>query len=419
MSEVIMKKPLQKEELLKFSDLNSEKIEQLTDDQMEAFTETLTIAVTIFPVQKEKLESAYAEKDYAQTMRWLKATRNNFSTIHADGFANSCEKCLNQSKDLTTIRHDRLGIFLEYLLGTATVFFGEIQTMLEKLEMPDEEFELEDEDTMERYRKKLLSVSDLNSEKILMLEACALNNYFELLEDFLNGLAAQEVGLRSSLKITNYSSVIKWMSVVAESLALIHADDLFEECSEKLQLYGDLTNVHHEKLDIFVNYFLTNLKMLAEDIEELNLPKKEEESCDEDAPPNAVIDLSDNIVSFKKILLVNDTRIFFENLRISLEGTGYKLVGTPSADAAIDYLKGVTPGLIIVDDDMPQLDGQNLVRKIRGIGHTVPIIFLTSNITKDYMVTAITAGVADFIIKPISTVRIREKIAKYLEQTEV
>ena len=106
--------------------------------------------------------------------------------------------------------------------------------------------------------------------------------------------------------------------------------------------------------------------------------------------------------------------MFLENLKVSLEGTGHRMLGAASSRDAMGYLKSGKVDLFILDDDLADMDGCELTKRIRDLGQQAPVIFLTNNITKEYVVKAMAAGVADFITKPITAANVREKVDKHL-----
>jgi DNA-binding response OmpR family regulator len=63
---------------------------------------------------------------------------------------------------------------------------------------------------------------------------------------------------------------------------------------------------------------------------------------------------------------------------------------------------------------MPKLDGYDLAKKIKESGHTAPIIFLTANATKEYVIKAVNSGAVDFIVKPPNTEYVLARIAKHI-----
>ena len=106
--------------------------------------------------------------------------------------------------------------------------------------------------------------------------------------------------------------------------------------------------------------------------------------------------------------------MFMNSLKNALSDKGHKLIGVTSAEMAVGYLRTSKPDLFILDEDLPGTDCYVLVKIIRATRQMAPIIFTTSKITKDKMVKFMEAGVADFIMKPITTADVQKKVAKHL-----
>jgi CheY-like chemotaxis protein len=98
-----------------------------------------------------------------------------------------------------------------------------------------------------------------------------------------------------------------------------------------------------------------------------------------------------------------------------LKDTGYKVTCVNSGNAALNYMAQIRVDLFILDIDMPVMDGIELAQKIRASGHSAPIIFLTGNAVKKFLVKAIQAGGNDFVAKPINKNQLLERIGKYIK----
>lgn len=73
--------------------------------------------------------------------------------------------------------------------------------------------------------------------------------------------------------------------------------------------------------------------------------------------------------------------------------------------------------LFLLDWNMPKLNGLNFTKEIRQIDHykKTPIIMVTSEAAKYHVVEAIKAGVTNYVIKPIKSEVLVEKIGKYIK----
>ena len=209
---------------------------------------------------------------------------------------------------------------------------------------------------------------------------------------------------------------MQWLSAIEDSLSKIHANSLLEECRSQINQNKDFNSIRHERLEMFVNYFLTSVSMLADDIKMLHLHKHVPKKRAPEAEAKVEIDLVSPGVSpdSKSILAVNKMIIFLKNFEIAIKDAGHELIGITSIEVALQYLKTAKPDLFILDDNLPGMDGHELTRKIREMGQMAPIIFTTGNMTKKSMDRLLAAGVADFIVKPIATNDVQKKVAKYL-----
>jgi CheY-like chemotaxis protein len=401
-----------KQKLLGITDLNVEKIKEMTDDQLKNYIEFLSTSVNIFSMQKEKLKHAFDTMDYASVIQWMKIIRNSLSRIYADNLVKDCEKQIELNHDLENIRHEKLRVVIDYFLSTLTMFFADIQKLLEEQGENDHKHA----SRAEKIKEKLSALTELNARKIKTMTDEQLSNYIRNLNAFPDEFQGQENALRNALKIKHYAFVMQSLSAIEDSLSKIHADDLLEECRNQININKDYNSIRHEKLEAFVNYFLTSLSMLAEDIKMLRLPKQKQESDAAEAPVEIELTSPGASPDAKSILAVNKIKIFLKNLENALKNTGHELIGVTSSDAALQYLRSAKPDLFILDDSMPGIDGYEFTKKIRQMGQMAPIIFTTGNLTKKNMDRLLAAGVADFIVKPIATPDVQKKVAKYLLQ---
>jgi PleD family two-component response regulator len=211
---------------------------------------------------------------------------------------------------------------------------------------------------------------------------------------------------------------MQWLSAIEEVLTSIHADGLAEDCQKQIELNKDYNSIKHDRLEVFTNYFLSTLSMLAADIKHLHLPKQIQKKSVQENKNEIKIEIE--IVSpgtspdSKSILIVNKMKIFMNSIKSALHDSEHKLLGVASGVAALGYLRTSKPDLIIIDEDMPGIDSFTFTKTIRNMGHMTPIILTISKITKEKAVKFTEAGVADFIVKPITPIDVQKKIAKHL-----
>jgi two-component system chemotaxis response regulator CheY len=118
-----------------------------------------------------------------------------------------------------------------------------------------------------------------------------------------------------------------------------------------------------------------------------------------------------------KILLVDDSRTI-RNIQKNV----LKQLGHTDVAEAEDGVKALasfnedTPDLMLVDWNMPNMDGITLIRKIREINKTIPMIMCTTEAEKTRVLEAVKAGVNNYIVKPFTVESLGEKIAQTLSK---
>lgn len=100
-----------------------------------------------------------------------------------------------------------------------------------------------------------------------------------------------------------------------------------------------------------------------------------------------------------KILVVDDEPPIRKLLRMGLTSQGYEVIEAPSGKVAIELL-AKKPALVILDLGLPDIDGLELLRRIRDHGDNLPIVVLSSRGDEAVKVTALDLGADDFVTKP-------------------
>ena len=112
-----------------------------------------------------------------------------------------------------------------------------------------------------------------------------------------------------------------------------------------------------------------------------------------------------------KIMLVDDSRTIRNIQKNVLKQLGHTdVVEAEDGVQALAKFNEETPDLMLVDWNMPNMDGITLVRKIREINQTVPLIMCTTEAEKTRVLEAIKAGVNNYVVKPFTVESLGEKI---------
>ena len=112
-----------------------------------------------------------------------------------------------------------------------------------------------------------------------------------------------------------------------------------------------------------------------------------------------------------KILLVDDSRTIRNIQKGTLKTLGYEdVVEASDGLDALRVMSETKPELLLVDWNMPNMDGITLIRKIRETDRSLPIIMCTTEAEKSRVLEAVKAGVNNYVVKPFTAQTLAEKI---------
>jgi DNA-binding response OmpR family regulator len=107
------------------------------------------------------------------------------------------------------------------------------------------------------------------------------------------------------------------------------------------------------------------------------------------------------------ILVVDDNPKVLKFIEIDLKNVGFNVVTTTSGEEAIDIIKSREPDIMLLDMIMPEIDGLEVLKRLRAFSDMPVIAFSASHGIHD---EAIRTGANDFIPKPFNTDEIVRRI---------
>ncbi|MDA0712117.1 MAG: response regulator, partial [bacterium] len=110
-----------------------------------------------------------------------------------------------------------------------------------------------------------------------------------------------------------------------------------------------------------------------------------------------------------KVLVIDDEPVIIEMIREMLELLGYTAIATTQWTEVIDAAEHEHPQLMLLDLNMPTIDGISLLRFLREQGHTFPVVVVSGYIDAEMRKRLIPFGVVAFVDKPFE-VRILSKV---------
>jgi CheY-like chemotaxis protein len=117
------------------------------------------------------------------------------------------------------------------------------------------------------------------------------------------------------------------------------------------------------------------------------------------------------------VLVVEDNAVNLELVEAVLEREGYHVVSAASAEEALGRLERFRPHLVLLDIQLPGLDGLDLTRLLKANPETagIPIVALSAHARHEDRQAALDAGCIEYIAKPIDTRALPAQLAAVLK----
>ena len=118
----------------------------------------------------------------------------------------------------------------------------------------------------------------------------------------------------------------------------------------------------------------------------------------------------------ESILVVDDNPTNLRFLQEILKND-YKIYASPSGERALAFLEKIIPDLILLDIEMPGIDGYEMIARLKNDSRWVdiPVIFLTAQEGRDKEQQAFSMGAVDYILKPISYGVVLSRVRLHME----
>ena len=118
----------------------------------------------------------------------------------------------------------------------------------------------------------------------------------------------------------------------------------------------------------------------------------------------------------KKILVVDDERQIVKVVKAYLEKAGFAVVSAADGSAALAVFQHEKPDLVILDLNLPGLDGMEVCRTIRRTSE-VPVMMLTARVEETDKLIGLELGADDYVIKPFSPREVVARVRTILRRT--
>lgn len=114
-----------------------------------------------------------------------------------------------------------------------------------------------------------------------------------------------------------------------------------------------------------------------------------------------------------RLLVVDDSLLQQRYVQELLAGRGFHFLTADNGAAGVEAARAQLPDLILMDIEMPVMDGLEAAQRIRDCPETaaIPIVMVTSRAEAEYMESAFVGGCNDYITKPVHPDELLAKIA--------
>jgi CheY-like chemotaxis protein len=214
---------------------------------------------------------------------------------------------------------------------------------------------------------------------------------------FADGLSSKTKKMRELLASGNSAGVYVEMMDICGSLAEINEREAAAKFRGNI---SGFSSKNPDEIETLTEQFILEVSSLSVDLQMAAHRQKQGGQVQK--------------VSGVGILAVDNAVMFLNTLKRLLANTSYNLHCVTSGQEALDFLATNQPSVILLDIEMPDMDGYELARKIKQSGQKAPIIFITANSDREYIDKAAEVGASGLLLKPLRINQLTAKLKEYM-----
>jgi two-component system response regulator MtrA len=117
------------------------------------------------------------------------------------------------------------------------------------------------------------------------------------------------------------------------------------------------------------------------------------------------------------VVVADDEDDILELVTVIIEGSGHEVVPVRDGAAALAAIHERRPDLVVLDIAMPEVDGLEVLRRLRSDGQTseLPVLLLSARAQEDDLRHAFTAGASAYVKKPFSPGELSRRVEDLLD----
>ena len=120
-----------------------------------------------------------------------------------------------------------------------------------------------------------------------------------------------------------------------------------------------------------------------------------------------------------KILVIDDEPILRNSLEMALKASDYEVITAQSGEEGLDIFQKENPDLILLDHWLPGMNGDEVLRRIRGNDAEVPVIIMTAQGSIELAVNSMKMGAFDFLVKPFDLEQLEILVSRALDRVRL
>jgi two-component system OmpR family response regulator len=120
-----------------------------------------------------------------------------------------------------------------------------------------------------------------------------------------------------------------------------------------------------------------------------------------------------------RVLIVDDEPTLTELLSMALRYEGWEVQAAPDGLTAVRLARSFRPDAVVLDMMLPDMDGLEVLRRLRGEASDVPVLFLTAKDAVEDRIAGLTAGGDDYVTKPFSLEEVVARLRGLMRRTRL
>ncbi|GAB6899573.1 response regulator transcription factor [Kineosporia succinea] len=117
--------------------------------------------------------------------------------------------------------------------------------------------------------------------------------------------------------------------------------------------------------------------------------------------------------------MVDDERTLTDLLTMALRYEGWQVRSAPDGNTAVKEARDWRPDAVVLDVMLPDIDGLNVLRRLREDDRDIPVLFLTARDAVEDRIAGITAGGDDYVTKPFSLEEVVARLRGLIRRTSL